>query len=164
MAKTVIPNNNSYDSCRSNNGKEFDYCDDRYIAPCEASVPRYRYLNKYAMNHRSGFKGFWEAPFVILQKGKKVDNIEYNVFVIPEIDHLLRHGGKLHDDMDLSRIIRLVQYGHYKLKPVGSIQIYNQILNPINFSSKDYEANAITAMKKLGKQYGMDLQTMEEHS
>lgn len=161
MANTII-SNNSYASCRLNNGKEFDYCDDRYIAPRKNSVPKYRYLNKYAMSHHSDFKGFWVAPFVILQKGEKVDNVEYNIFVIPEIDHLLKHGGKLHD-MDLSRIIRLVQYGHYKLKPVGSIQVYNLIINPV-FSDKDYEADAIIAMKELGKEYGMNFQTMEELS
>jgi len=158
-----MANNNSYVSCRLNNGKEFDYCDDRYIAPCENSVPKYRYLSNYAMSHRSDFKGFWSEPFVILQKGEEVYNIEYSVYVIPEIDHLLKHGGKALS-MDLGRIIRLVQYGQYKLKLIGSIQIYNYILNPVNFSDKDQETEAIIAMKELGKQYGMNFQTMEELS
>lgn len=162
MANTII-SNNSYVSCRLNNGKEFDYCDDRYIAPCKDTVPKYRYLSKYAMSHHSDFKGFWIAPFVILQKGEDVHNVEYSISVIPEIDHLLKHHGKPHD-MDISRIISLVQYGNYRLKSVGSIQIYNLILNPIKFSDKDYEVDAIIAMKKLGKQYGLNFQTMEELS
>lgn len=161
MAKII--SNNSYVSCRLNSGKEFDYCDDRYIPPCGDTIPKYEYLSNYALTHRAGFKGFWSAPFMILQKGKEVSNNEYLIYVIPEIDHLLKHGGEIFD-MDLKRIIRLVQYGLYKLKLVGSIQIYNLILNPVDFSDKKQEADAIIAMKELGKQYGLNFQTMEELS
>lgn len=147
----------------NNTSCRLDYCDDRYIAPCEGSAPKYRYLSKYAMSHHSDFKGFWVAPFVILQKGEDVHNVEYIICVVTEIARLLKHEGKLFD-MDFSRIISLVQYGNYRLKTVGSIQVYNLILNPIKFSDKDYEANAILAMKELGKEYGMNFQTMEELS
>lgn len=163
MSNAIISNNNPYASCRLNSSKEFDYSDDRYIAPCKDTVPKYQYLSKYALNHRAGFKGFWVAPFVILQKGRASAHIEYSVYVIPEIDHLLKHGGKIFD-MDFARIIRLIQYGHYKLKPVGSVEIYNLVLNPVDFSDKQQETTVLNVMKQLGQEHGMNFQTMEELS
>lgn len=156
-----------YTSCRVNDRSEFDpnrsngIPKDFYISPdCRKPKPKYLYLSPYAMEHRFGFKGFWEAPFVILQKSNDVDNIEFSIFVIPEIATLLSEKGHLFE-LTLARIIQLVQYGVYKLKPIGSIRIHDNVLEPIDIPA-EHKITALEKMQQLGQQYGLNFRIVAD--
>lgn len=134
------------------------------ITPCSTPYTetrtKYRYMNNYALSHRYDFKGFWVAPFVILQKNTDTSIIEYTVSLIPEVECLLELDWTP-APMDIYRVMRLIQYGAYKLKRLGCIRVNDFVLEPIDIPD-EYKANALNAFKNIGQQYGLNFRTMEE--
>lgn len=133
------------------------FFNENYIPPAKESSTKY-----YSSHHHYDYKGFWEAPLVLIQS--ETDRNIFTVYLIPEVATLIKNHYKSAESFHGETVALLVRQGSLHIKEIGVIEIvqnyHNWIANPLGIP-EEYKDLAIKCIVKAGNELGLRIQSNE---